>query len=127
MNFEPWRPGKTLIGFPDSSTGEPTLIRSMDQFFALAKESAALADLKIKLMLSGMMGIQIKAPHIGQINCRCAATPIPQPKQETHKFKVNTSNELHTQCSRCGFPGLYVFNPDGVYSCPICARRGSKP
>lgn len=147
MNFEPWRPGNTLIGFPDSSTGGPSVIQNMDQFFALAKESAALADLCISLLIAGDYTAKHKSGPAQFINFRCVVKPIINtslgrpgshpsaiphdvlpPKKETHRFKVDTVQvHIRTECTRCSHPGLYSFNPKGVYYCPSCVRQGFKP
>lgn len=134
MNFEAWRPGKTLIGFPDGNQlGMPSIIQNMDQFFALAKESAALADLCIDLLIAGDYAAKHKSGPIDHVNCRCVVAPIiPHdvlpPKKETHRFKIDAASVLlRTKCSHCGLPGLYLLNLDGTYSCPSCIRQGFKP
>lgn len=140
MNFEAWRPGKTLIGFPDSSVGGPSIINNMDQFFALAKESAALADLCISLLIAGDYAAKNKSGPVDNFNCRCVSVPLVKndsifiphdvlpPKYEKHKFKVDAADILlKTECTNCGYPGLYRFNPKGVYTCPSCVRQGFKP
>jgi hypothetical protein len=134
MNFEAWRPGNTLIGFPDGNqSGMPSIIHNMDQFFALAKESAALADLCISLLIAGDYAAKHKSGPDQPINCRCVAEPvIPHdvlpPKKGTHRFKIDSASVLlRTKCSHCGYPGLYHLNPNGVYSCPSCIRQGFKP